>query len=55
MSAELLAVVRSKEFHDKLVPSGIEPAPSRCRVHRVHQGGARAPRRVALKAKMQAD
>jgi tripartite-type tricarboxylate transporter receptor subunit TctC len=27
MNAELLAVVRSKEFHEKLVPSGIEPAP----------------------------
>ena len=27
MNAELLAVVRSKEFHDKLVPQGIEPAP----------------------------
>jgi tripartite-type tricarboxylate transporter receptor subunit TctC len=27
MSAELLAVVKSKEFADKLVPSGIEPAP----------------------------
>jgi tripartite-type tricarboxylate transporter receptor subunit TctC len=27
MNAELLAVVRSKEFADKLVPQGIEPAP----------------------------
>jgi tripartite-type tricarboxylate transporter receptor subunit TctC len=27
MNAELLAVVKSKEFADKLVPSGIEPAP----------------------------
>ena len=27
MSAELLAVVKSKEFADKLVPKGIEPAP----------------------------
>jgi tripartite-type tricarboxylate transporter receptor subunit TctC len=27
MNAELLAVVKSKEFHDKLVPHGIEPAP----------------------------
>jgi tripartite-type tricarboxylate transporter receptor subunit TctC len=27
MNAELLAVVKSKEFHDKLVPQGIEPAP----------------------------
>lgn len=27
MSAELLAVVKSKEFQDKLVPQGIEPAP----------------------------
>jgi tripartite-type tricarboxylate transporter receptor subunit TctC len=27
MNAELLAVVKSKEFHDKLLPQGIEPAP----------------------------
>jgi tripartite-type tricarboxylate transporter receptor subunit TctC len=27
MNAEILAVVKSKDFHDKLVPSGIEPAP----------------------------
>ena len=27
MNAELLAVVKGKEFHDKLVPQGIEPAP----------------------------
>lgn len=27
MSAELLAVVKSKDFQDKLVPQGIEPAP----------------------------
>ena len=27
MNAELLAVVKSKEFADRLVPSGIEPAP----------------------------
>jgi tripartite-type tricarboxylate transporter receptor subunit TctC len=27
MSAELLAVVKSKEFQEKLVPQGIEPAP----------------------------
>jgi tripartite-type tricarboxylate transporter receptor subunit TctC len=27
MNAELHAVVKSKEFHDKLVPQGIEPAP----------------------------
>jgi tripartite-type tricarboxylate transporter receptor subunit TctC len=27
MNAELLAVVKSKEFADKMVPSGIEPAP----------------------------
>src|SRR5882672_299369 len=27
MSAELLAVVKSREFQDKLVPQGIEPAP----------------------------
>jgi len=27
MNAELLAVVNGKDFHDKLVPSGIEPAP----------------------------
>ena len=27
MNAELIAAVKSKEFHDRLVPSGIEPAP----------------------------
>jgi len=27
MNAELLATVKSKEFADKLVPQGIEPAP----------------------------
>ena len=27
MSAELLAVVKSKEFQDKMIPQGIEPAP----------------------------
>ena len=27
MSAELLAVVKSKDFQDKLIPQGIEPAP----------------------------
>ena len=27
MNAELLAVVKSREFADKLVPQGIEPAP----------------------------
>ena len=27
MNKELLATVKSKEFHDRLVPSGIEPAP----------------------------
>ena len=27
MNAEILATVKGKEFHDKLLPSGIEPAP----------------------------
>ena len=27
MNAEIIAAVKSKDFHDKLVPSGIEPAP----------------------------
>ena len=27
MNAELLAVVKSKDFRDKLIPQGIEPAP----------------------------
>src|SRR3954463_14190559 len=27
MSADIIAAVKSQEFHDKLVPSGIEPAP----------------------------
>src|SRR4051794_22180470 len=27
MNTELIAAVKSKEFHDKLVPSGIEPSP----------------------------
>src|SRR5205085_924273 len=27
MNADIIAAVKSQEFHDKLVPSGIEPAP----------------------------
>jgi len=56
MAAELLAVVKSKEFADKLVPQGIEPAPL---THSGYLAFLTAERerlgRIAKKAKMQVD
>src|SRR5258706_8038475 len=56
MNAEVLATVKSNEFHEKLVPSGIEPAPyslaefvAWLKRERERLG------RVAQRAKMQAD
>jgi tripartite-type tricarboxylate transporter receptor subunit TctC len=56
MAAELLTVVKSKEFADKLVPQGIEPAPL---THSGYLAFLTAERerlgRIAKKAKMQVD
>ena len=56
MNAELLAVVKSREFADKLVPSGIEPAPYSMPeyVTFIRQERDRLGR-IAQRAKMQAD
>jgi tripartite-type tricarboxylate transporter receptor subunit TctC len=56
MNAELLATVKSKDFADKLVPSGIEPAPYTLPqyVAFIHAERERLGR-VAKRAKMQAD
>ena len=56
MNTELLAVVRSAEFRDKLVPSGIEPAPYTLSGYIAFINAERDRLgRVARKAKMQAD
>jgi tripartite-type tricarboxylate transporter receptor subunit TctC len=56
MNTELLAVVRSAEFRDKLVPSGIEPAPYTLSGYLAFINAERDRLgRVARKAKMQAD
>jgi tripartite-type tricarboxylate transporter receptor subunit TctC len=56
MNTELLAVVRSAEFRDKLVPSGIEPAPYTLSGYVAFINAERDRLgRVARKAKMQAD
>ena len=56
MNAELLAVVKSKEFHDKLVPHGIEPAPYTLPAYVAFMTAERERLgRIARAAKMQAD
>jgi tripartite-type tricarboxylate transporter receptor subunit TctC len=56
MNAELLAVVRSKDFADKLIPSGIEPAPYTLPAYVAFINAERDRlSKVAQKAKMQAD
>ncbi len=56
MNAELLAVVKSKEFADKLVPSGIEPAPYTLAGYVAFINAERDRLgRVAHNARMQAD
>nr|AUN35531.1 tricarboxylate transport protein TctC [uncultured bacterium] len=56
MAADLLETVKSKEFADKLVPSGIEPAPLSFADYTkfIHDERARLGA-IAKKAKMQAD
>jgi tripartite-type tricarboxylate transporter receptor subunit TctC len=56
MSAELLAVVKSKDFQDKLIPQGIEPAPYTLAAYRTFIAKERERLgKVAAKAKMTAD
>jgi tripartite-type tricarboxylate transporter receptor subunit TctC len=56
MNAELLAVVKSKEFHDKLVPQGIEPAPYSLPAYVAFINAERDRLgKIAKAAKMQAD
>jgi len=56
MNSELLAVVKSKEFHDKLVPHGIEPAPYTLPAYVAFINAERERLgRIARAANMQAD
>ena len=56
MSAELLATVKSKEFADKLVPQGIEPAPYSLPAYVAFINAERDRLgKIARAAKMQAD
>jgi tripartite-type tricarboxylate transporter receptor subunit TctC len=56
MNAELLAVVKSKEFHDKLAPQGIEPAPYSMPAYMAFINAERERLgKIAKAAKMQAD
>jgi tripartite-type tricarboxylate transporter receptor subunit TctC len=56
MNAEILAVVKSKEFHDKLVPAGIEPQPLTLQQYVAFIATERARLgEIAKRAKMQAD
>ena len=56
MNAELHAVVKSKEFHDKLVPQGIEPAPYSLPAYVAFINAERERLgKIAKTAKMQAD
>jgi tripartite-type tricarboxylate transporter receptor subunit TctC len=56
MNAELLAVVKSKEFQDQLIPSGIEPAPFSLAGYKAFLAAERERLgTLAKRAKMQAD
>ena len=56
MNAELLAVVKSKEFQDKLIPQGIEPAPYSLSAYRAFLNAERERLgKIVKAAKMQAD
>jgi tripartite-type tricarboxylate transporter receptor subunit TctC len=56
MNAELLAVVKSKDFADKLVPQGIEPAPYSMQAYLAFINAERERLgKIARTAKMQAD
>ncbi|MEY2406789.1 MAG: hypothetical protein QOG39_1705, partial [Acidimicrobiaceae bacterium] len=56
MNTELHTVVKSKEFHDKLVPQGIEPAPYSLPAYVAFINAERDRLgKIAKAAKMQAD
>jgi tripartite-type tricarboxylate transporter receptor subunit TctC len=56
MSRELLAVVKSKDFQDKLIPQGIEPAPYSLHAYVAFINAERERLgKIAKAAKMQAD
>ncbi|MGZ5103778.1 MAG: Bug family tripartite tricarboxylate transporter substrate binding protein, partial [Usitatibacter sp.] len=56
MNAELLAVVKSKEFQEKLIPQGIEPAPYSLSAYNAFLSAERERLgKIAKAAKMQAD
>jgi tripartite-type tricarboxylate transporter receptor subunit TctC len=56
MNTELLAVVKSKEFADKLVPQGIEPAPYTLAAYNAFLNAERERLgKIVKSAKMQAD
>jgi tripartite-type tricarboxylate transporter receptor subunit TctC len=56
MNAELLAVVKSKDFQDKLIPQGIEPAPYSLSAYNAFLNAERERLgKIAKAAKMQAD
>ena len=56
MNAELLAVVKGREFHEKLVPSGIEPAPyTYAEFVTWYTAERERLGRIAQRARMQAD
>ena len=56
MSAELLAVVKSKEFQEKMIPQGIEPAPYTMPAYIAFLAAERDRLgKIAKAAKMQAD
>ena len=56
MNAELLAVVKSRDFQEKLVPQGIEPAPYSLSGYVAFINAERERLgRIARAAKMQAD
>jgi len=56
MNAELLAVVKSKEFAEKLVPQGIEPAPYTLAAYNAFLNAERERLgKIVKSAKMQAD
>jgi tripartite-type tricarboxylate transporter receptor subunit TctC len=56
MNEELLAVVKSKDFHDKLVPQGIEPAPYSMAAYLAFLNAERDRLgKIAKAAKMQAE
>ena len=55
MSTELEAAVRSAEFRDKMVPSGIEPEPGTTAAFVTFIDASATPGKLAKKANMKAD